>query len=289
VNLDIETNPSWTVTLVGRYGGGNMTATWDPSRYGQFSGERARPFTDLMGRVAATEPRLVVDLGCGNGPLTLSLAQRWPQARIVGVDNSAEMLAAARAADAHSRVEWVDADLAEWDIASLGAAPDVIVSNAALQWVPRHLPLIESWADALADDGWFALQVPGNFDAPTHALMREVAIDHPRSGELEAATKRYGAGDPSTYLQVLTSAGLAVDAWETTYTHVLDPGGESDNPVLDWVSGTGLRPMLEVLTDETERADFLATYAERVAAAYPRTPAGVLLAFRRVFAVGHKA
>lgn len=266
-----------------------MTATWDPSRYGQFSGERARPFTDLMGRVAATEPRLVVDLGCGNGPLTLSLAQRWPQARIVGVDNSAEMLAAARAADAHSRVEWVEADLAEWDIASLGAAPDVIVSNAALQWVPRHLPLIESWADALADDGWFALQVPGNFDAPTHALMREVAIDHPRSGELEAATKRYGAGDPSTYLQVLTSAGLAVDAWETTYTHVLDPGGESENPVLDWVSGTGLRPMLEVLTDETERADFLATYAERVAAAYPRTPAGVLLAFRRVFAVGHKA
>ncbi|MDN5715941.1 MAG: methyltransferase domain-containing protein [Janibacter sp.] len=266
-----------------------MTVTWDPSRYGQFSDERARPFTDLMSRVAATDPRLVVDLGCGNGPLTLSLAQRWPQARVVGVDSSPEMLAAARAEDTDSRVEWVEADLADWDIAGLGAAPDVIVSNAALQWVPRHLPLVETWAAALADDGWFALQVPGNFDAPTHALMREVAVDHPRSGELEAATDRYGAGDPSTYLQVLTAAGLAVDAWETTYTHVLDPQAESDNPVVDWVSGTGLRPMLEVLTDETERADFLATYAERVAEAYPRTPAGVLLAFRRVFAVGHKA
>ena len=119
--------------------------------------------------------------------------------------------------------------------------------------------------------------------------MRETAVDHPRSGELEAASKRFGAGDPSTYLQVLTARGLAVDAWETTYTHVLDPEGASDNPVLDWVSGTGLRPMLEVLEDEGEREAFLAAYADKLTAAYPRTPAGVLLAFRRVFAVGRKA
>lgn len=265
-----------------------MTVTWDPSSYGQFSNERARPFFDLMGRVGATDPALVVDLGCGDGPLTLSLADRWPDARVVGVDNSAEMLAAARALDTDGRVEWVDADLADWDVDGLGAAPDVIVSNAALQWVPRHLPLIERWVEALARGGWFALQVPGNYDAPTHALMRETAVAHPRAGELEAATKRYGAGDPSTYLQILSAHGLVVDAWETTYTHVLDPEGESDNPVLDWVSGTGLRPMLEVLEDEAERADFLAAYSDKIAAAYPRTPAGVLLAFRRVFAVGRK-
>lgn len=266
-----------------------MTVTWDPSRYGQFSSERSRPFFDLMARVDATDPALVVDLGCGHGPLTLALAERWPGARVVGVDNSAEMLSEARGRDTDGRVEWVEADLGEWDVDGLGGAPDVIVSNAALQWVPRHLPLIERWVGALASDGWFALQVPGNYDAPTHALMRETAVDHPRSGELEAASKRFGAGDPSTYLQVLTAAGLAVDAWETTYTHVLDAEGASDNPVLDWVSGTGLRPMLEVLQDETERAEFLAAYADKVAAAYPRTPAGVLLAFRRVFAVGHKA
>lgn len=263
--------------------------TWDPIRYGQFSDERARPFNDLMARVGAHEPALVVDLGCGNGPLTLTLAERWPGARVVGVDSSAEMLAEARARDESGRVEWAEGDLATWDISSLGAAPDVIVTNATLQWVPRHLPLIEAWVAALAPDGWFALQVPGNYDAPTHALMRESAVDHPRSGELEAASKRFGAGDPSTYLQVLTAAGLSVDAWETTYTHVLDPEGRSDNPVLDWVSGTGLRPMLEVLDDEAERADFLAAYADKLTAAYPRTSVGVLLAFRRVFAVGHRA
>lgn len=266
-----------------------MAVTWDPSRYGQFSSERARPFADLMGRVGADAPRLVVDLGCGPGPLTLSLAERWPDARVVGVDSSAEMLADARSRDTDGRVEWVQADLADWDIADLGDAPDVIVTNAALQWVPRHLSLMEGWLAALAPGGWFALQVPGNFDAPTHALMRETAVSHPRSGELEAASKRYGAGDPSTYLQILSTHGLVVDAWETTYIHVLDPQGESDNPVLDWVTGTGLRPMLEVLEEGTEREEFIAAYADKVAAAYPRTAAGVLLPFRRVFAVGRKA
>lgn len=266
-----------------------MAVTWDPSRYGQFSSERARPFADLMSRVDTDAPRLVVDLGCGHGPLTLSLAERWPDARVVGVDSSAEMLADARSRDSDGRVEWIEADLADWDISGLGAAPDVILTNAALQWVPRHLSLMEGWLEALAPGGWFAMQVPGNFDAPTHALMRETAVSHPRSGELEAASKRYGAGDPSTYLQILSTHGLAVDAWETTYIHVLDPQGESDNPVLDWVTGTGLKPMLDVLEDETEREEFIAAYADKVLAAYPRSNAGVLLPFRRVFAVGRKA
>src|SRR5699024_1426552 len=115
--------------------GGDMVVTWDPSRYGQFSTERTRPFTDLMARVGAEDPSLVVDLGCGHGPTTLSLAHRWPRARVVGVDNSPQMLAAARELDTDGRVEWVEDDLATWDIAGLGRAPDVIVTNAALQWV----------------------------------------------------------------------------------------------------------------------------------------------------------
>lgn len=262
--------------------------SWDPTQYEKFAEERTRPFVDLLSRVAAQDPALVVDLGCGNGVATLALAQRWPHARVVGVDSSADMLDSARAKDDGERVEWVEADLASWDIASLGAAPDVIVTNATLQWVPMHLPLIETWVDALAPGGWFALQVPGNFASPTHALMREVAVEHPQAPALEAATKRYGAAEPSTYLQILAQHGLLVDAWETTYLHVLDAAGEQDNPVLEWVTGTGLRPILDVLTDEVERQAFLEAYGSRVAEAYPRTPAGVLLPFRRVFAVGHK-
>lgn len=265
-----------------------MSTRWDPLQYARFADHRSRPFHELLARVGARDPRLVVDLGCGNGPLTLTLAERWPDARVVGVDSSPEMLAAARELDADGRVEWVEADLSSWDVASLGATPDVIVSNATLQWVERHLPLLEAWTAALPVGGWVALQVPGNFMAPTHALMREVAEQHPRAGELEAALKRGGAAEPATYLQVLARSGCEVDVWETTYHHILDPAGESENPVLEWVRGTGLRPVIDLLTDPEERAAFLEPYAERLLAAYPRTAVGVDLPFRRVFAVGHR-
>ena len=265
-----------------------MNPTWDPSLYARYADHRSRPFYELVSRVPATDPALVVDLGCGNGPLTLALAERWPDARIVGVDASPEMLGAAREADTGGRVEWVQADLATWDIGSLGAAPDVIVTNATLQWVPGHLTLIGRWVAAQPVGAWFALQVPGNYKAPSHALMREVAETHARAGELEAALKRGGSAEPATYLRILSDAGCDVDVWETTYHHLLDPEARSENPVLDWVMGTGLRPVIELLEDEEERAAFLEPYSERLRAAYPRTPAGVDLPFRRVFAVGHR-
>lgn len=265
-----------------------MSTTWDPQQYAKFSDHRSRPFGDLLARVGAREPSVVVDLGCGNGPLTLSLAQRWPRARIVGVDHSPQMLDAARALDAGGRAEWVEADVAGWDADSLGEAPDVIVSNATLQWVPAHERLLTTWADSLAPDGWLAIQVPGNFDAPSHALMREVAADHPAADRLARALDRLTVASPAEYLELLAAAGLEVDGWETTYQHVLDPLGQQANPALEWVRATGLRPVLEALPDKAERDALLGDYDARLRAAYPRTPIGVLFPFRRIFAVGHR-
>lgn len=262
-----------------------MSTRWDPQQYAKFADERSRPFYELTARVRAEAPRLVLDLGCGNGPLTLALADRWPGARIVGVDSSQQMLDAARALDADGRVQWVHADLALWDIAALGARPDVVVTNAVLQWIPSHLKLLPTWVDALAPGGWLALQVPGNFSAPSHRLMREVAARQPRGGELVAALERGGSAEPATYLQLLTRAGCAVDAWETTYLHVLDPAGEQADPVLEWVRSTGLRPVIDLLIDDAERAAFVDAYAAELRQAYPRTSAGVILPFRRIFAV----
>ena len=265
-----------------------MSTNWDPRQYAAFADERSRPFRDLMGRVGAEHPDLVVDLGCGNGPLTLSLAQRWPQARVVGVDLSPQMLDAARAADQAGRVEWVEADVAELDLGALGSAPDVIVSNATLQWVPDHLDLLARWAQALAPGGWLAVQVPGNLEAPSHALMRLVAQDHPAADRLRPALERLAVATPAAYVELLAGAGLVVDSWETTYQHILDPLGQQSNPVLEWVRGTGLRPVLQTLTDDDERAAFLQEYDSRVRAAYPRTTVGVVFPFRRIFAVGHR-
>ena len=263
-------------------------ASWDPTAYGRFSAERSRPFADLVAQVRTDTPELVVDLGCGHGPATLTLARLWPKARVVGVDASEAMLEAARRLDRDDRVEWVQADLREWDPASLGQTPDVVVTSSTLQWVPGHLDLLDAWVGALAEGGWFALQVPGNFDAPSHRLMRETAEHHERAGELTAALDLPAVGEPATYLRYLARLGCEVDAWETTYLHVLDPDDEDDNPVLTWVAATGLRPVLDILTEEEERTAFIEPYAAQLAEAYPRSSAGVLFPFRRVFAVARK-
>lgn len=262
-----------------------MTPLWDPTTYARFGDERTRPLHDLIAQVGASEPEVVVDLGCGNGPATMTLAQRWPSARIVGVDNSEEMLEAARELDRQGRVEWVLADLADWDPASLGQAPDVIVTNAALQWIEGHWQLLGPWVESLAPGGWFAMQVPGNFDAPSHVLMREAAMTHPRRADLLESLRLPRSDTASDYLTALAAPGRTVDAWETTYLHVLDPEGQSESPVLDWVSGTGLRPALQALSDEGERAAYKQAYAALLAEAYPRTSVGVVLPFRRIFAV----
>lgn len=263
------------------------SVSWDPTQYARFADHRSRPFADLMARVAASSPSCVVDLGCGDGPLTLSLARRWPDARVVGLDSSPEMLAAARGHDTDARVEWVQADLRTWDPASLGARADILVSNAALQWVPGHLELIGRWVSSLAPGAWLAVQVPGNHSAPSHRLIQEVAADHPRRAEVLAALQRPRVPEPAEYLELLAGAGADVDAWETTYLHVLDPEGQQSSPVLEWVRSTALRPVLAALTDPDERDAFIADYARRLDAAYPRSRFGVVLPFRRIFAVAH--
>ena len=260
-------------------------SAWDPRQYALFSGHRGRPFADLLGRIDAPSPRLVIDLGCGPGDLTIGLGDRWPDARIVGVDSSAEMLAKARAADTGGRVDWVEATAEDWDPSSLGSPIDVLVTNATLQWVPTHLRLIPAWVASLAPGGTFAMQVPANFDAPSHRIMRAVAARHPRAGDLRPGLDRAVAvALPETYAALLLDLTPDVDVWQTTYQHVLANDSER-HPVLEWVRGTGLRPVLGVLTDEHERDAFLDEYESELETAYPRRSFGVLFPFTRTFAV----
>lgn len=253
-------------------------AHWDPDAYLRYSAERSRPFTDLVDRVAADAPRRVVDLGCGPGQLTATLACRWPDADILGVDSSPQMIEAA-AEHAVGRLRFELGDAAAW---TTPEPVDVLVSNATLQWVPGHRDLFAGWVDSLAPGGWFAFQVPGNFDQPSHVLLAQLAAD-PRFAAATAGVERPDAEGASTYLADLSALGCQVDAWETTYLHVLT----GPDPVLRWISGTGGRPVLQALSSE-QRAVFEAEYAALLSAAYPPQPYGTVLPFRRVFVVAHK-
>ena len=248
---------------------------WDPERYLTYADERGRPFVDLLARVAAEEPREVVDLGCGPGNLTGLLAQRWPGAHVVGLDSSPEMIEQARGLG--QTVTYDVADLRDWRPAD---PVDVLVSNAALQWVPGHLELLPALVAAVAPGGWFAFQVPGNFGEPSHTIRTELAAE-PAYASYTQDVAVPDSHDPAVYYDALAAAGCAVDTWETTYTHVLS----GPDPVFTWVSGTGARPTLQALPDNL-RASFEAEFQERLAAAYPvRDDGTVLLPFRRVFAV----
>ena len=254
------------------------TAVWNPTTYLAFADERSRPFADLTSRIGATAPRTVVDLGCGPGQLTAGLAHRWPDAAILGLDSSPEMIERAQQHSAPGLAFEV-ADLRGW---SPDTPVDVIVSNATLQWVPDHLDLLPRLVDALAPDGWLAIQVPGNFDAPSHRLLYQLAAD-PRFADSTRGLERAAAPDAATYLASLAHLGLAVDAWETTYLHVLD----GTDPVFRWISGTGARPVLQALGDD-QRPVFEQEYKALLRKAYPEQPRGTVLPFRRTFAVAHK-
>jgi trans-aconitate 2-methyltransferase len=251
---------------------------WDPELYQRFGDERSRPFFDLVGRVAAEAPRVVVDLGCGPGPLTATLARRWPGAQVRGIDSSAEMIKAARAMPgAGRRLSFALGDVRDW---KPGGRVDVIISNAVLQWVPEHLDVVARWAGFLAEGGWLAFGVPGNFDQPSHQALRELAGTDRWRPALSGVRFNRQAADPVQYADLLARAGFEVDAWETTYLHVL----HGDDPVLDWYRGTGLRPVIAALPPE-QAGEFLADYRARMSEAYPAAPYGTLFPFRRVFTV----
>ncbi|MEU3098406.1 trans-aconitate 2-methyltransferase [Streptomyces sp. NPDC006967] len=260
----------------------DTTPVWDPAQYLRHAGHRTRPFTDLLARVPdlPRDPARIADLGCGAGNVTALLAARWPTARITGYDNSPEMLDRAHADHAGDRLDFAHADVRAW----VPQEPyDLIVSNATLQWVPGQAERFGEWIEGLTPGGTFAFQVPGNFDAPSHTLLRELAASSRWRARLSGVLRHEEAVlRPETYLERLTALGCATDAWETTYIHLL----RGEDPVLDRVRGTALRPVLTALADDPEaREYFVADCRAALRAAYPAGPHGTPFPFRRVFAV----
>lgn len=251
---------------------------WDPNTYAVYADERSRPFFELLSRVGAVNPDYVIDAGCGSGELTVELSNRWPDATIEGFDSSPAMITKAR--QINTSIRFAVADVSTW---RPDRPMDVIISNAVLQWVPSHRDVLDHWMEDVAPGGWLAFQVPGNFDAPSHVAIRELCASRAWSDKLSDLTSGNPVDDPIQYLDLLTHGNTQVDAWETTYVHVL----QGETPVLDWVSGTALRPIFDRL-DPDEQRRFKNDLAGLLAEAYPARSYGTPFPFRRIFVVAQK-
>lgn len=260
--------------------------SWDPQQYLKFEGERLRPAVDLMNRIALAAPRTIVDLGCGAGNVTRVLGERWPDARIVGVDSAATMLAKARiATQGDPRYTFVEADLATWNPAE---TVDLVYSNAALQWLPGHATLFARVIAMVADGGVLAVQMPGNFRAPSHTAITEHARSERWRDKLGALVRDEPVAPIADYYRWLAPFASRLDLWTTEYLQVLPACGSGEHPVAAWTKGTWLAPYLAAL-DADEQREFLAHYESRLAVAYPPLPDGrVLFPFRRLFMVANR-
>ena len=251
-------------------------AGWDHAQYLKFEAERTRPARELLGRVPTDDVRVAIDLGCGPGNSTALLAQRWPQARVLGVDNSEEMLTRARA-DLPA-LDFLEADVSTYRPSE---PADVLFANAVFQWVPDHARLLPALMEALRPGGVLAFQVPDNLNEPTHRLMRE--LPGPWSASVQALAPRTHVAEPSAYFDLVAPRARQVDIWRTTYEHVMPDAAA----IVEWLKGTGLRPYLDVVSD---RDSYLAAYTAAIDAAYPAHHGGArLLTFPRLFVVAQRA
>ncbi|MBV8878355.1 MAG: methyltransferase domain-containing protein [Planctomycetaceae bacterium] len=253
---------------------------WDPKQYERFRGERSRPFFDLLARIPDRSYKTIVDLGCGTGDLTAILSEHWPEGRVLGVDNSPEMLKAAEEFTVSDRLDFTPGDVTSW---KPSGPQELIVSNATFQWIPDPAALVKHVTGYLAPKGVLAVQMPDNSASASQVLLRDLEQSGPWTDKLQGRLRQDAVPPLSRWLELLWAERLQVDAWECVYMHVL----EGEDAVLEWMKGTTLRPILKALKGP-EREEFLSRYREKLSAAYPKGPSGTVFPFRRLFFVARK-
>jgi trans-aconitate 2-methyltransferase len=257
-----------------------MSAPWDAEHYLKFGEERTRPAQELAARVELPSPGTVIDLGCGPGNSTQVLLARWPDARIIGVDSSAEMIEAARGR--YPDQEWIIADAATW---SDGQKYDLVFSNAMLHWIPDHSTLVPNLLSLVADGGALAFQIPSGTETALRRHVREVSHDPEWTDRMDAARSVITIEEASCYYDMLSSFASKIDTWETTYQQVMNSAQE----IVDWISSTGLRPYLDALQHPAEQKKFVEMLASRVTESYPvRDDGKVLFPFGRLFVIAYR-
>jgi trans-aconitate 2-methyltransferase len=253
-------------------------ASWSEAQYAKFIDQRTRPAAELLARVPLSAPARAIDLGSGPGNSTALLRARFPEARLSGVDSAPDMLRAARSA--LPEVEWIEADVERYEP---DGPVDLLFANAVLHWVPEHARAFPRLFNQVTPGGVLAVQMPHNYDEPSHRLMRETP--GPWAERLAAVQALVRVESAAFYYDLLAPHAAYLDVWQTRYEHVMDDA----QAIVEWVKGTGLRPYLDALL-AGERAAFLDAYLAGIDAAYPKRSDGKrLFSFPRLFIVGVRA
>ena len=256
-------------------------SSWDPKGYLAFEYQRTRPARDLAAQIDLSEPERIIDIGCGPGNSTKVLKDRWPDAEITGLDNSAEMLNKARVTVAG--VRWILSDAAEWKTTE---SFDIVFSNATLHWIPDHDQIVKQLFSLVEPKGVLAVQIPSTYDSPFHGALLEVSGLPEWIRKVEGSRYRITYHDETFYYNLLSSLTNRLDLWTTTYFHIL----ENHQNIVEWYSSTSLKPYLERLQTREEKEDFCKQILDRCKAQYPVQPDGkIAFPFKRLFFTAWKA
>lgn len=256
---------------------------WSATQYLKFGDERTRPCRDLVARVEVAEAVKLIDLGCGPGNSTAVLRERWPDADITGLDSSEEMLWKSRSDGPAAR--WVHGDIAQW-ASEEGARFDVVFSNAALQWVPDHAALFPRLLGRVSPGGALAVQLPAYSQQPGQRLIREIAAAPKWRERFVKAPADWRVESVDFYYDLLAPRAERLELWETEYVHVV----EGTQAVVEWYRGSGLRPFLNALATDEDRAEFVRDYEQALEPHYqPRPDGRILFPFRRLFVLAYAA
>lgn len=257
-----------------------MENTWDSEKYLKFEKERTQPAIDLVRRVEGRTVSSALDVGCGPGNSSAVIKSVFPEAEILGIDFSADMIERAKK-------DYTDITFEQWDAdvftEKSGKKFDLIFSNACLQWLPDQFKTIKNLYKLLNEKGIMAIQIPCNFDEPIHHLIHKVVTSE-KWKNVFRQQRNYVMSSVEEYFDVLSALSDEFDIWTTTYHHVLP----SHEAIWTWYEGTGLRPYLSQIEDSMKE-DFKKDIMEEIRKNYSLQKNGkVIFDFPRLFFVIEK-
>jgi trans-aconitate 2-methyltransferase len=257
-----------------------MSKDWNPELYLKFDKERTQPSVDLVSRIEYDKPNKIIDIGCGPGNSTQVLVVRWPDAQIIGIDNSAAMIEKAKK----------DYPNQEWQVIDAGTDTiegkyDIVFSNATIQWIPNHKELLKKFYNLLTNNGVLAVQVPLFWDMPIGKKLIEIVKNGRWNSIAKEVVEMFTIHNASFYYDSLCENYHSIDIWVSDYFHILN----SQFSILEMIRSTALRPILEKLKNDSDKKEFEEMVLKEIAKDYPLQKDGkVLFPFKRLFFMARK-